>query len=147
MEKVYQSTQKTRTGFVQYIDVYQAKNCVNCPMRGVCHKAKENRKIYRNARLEAFKEKARQLLMSDQGKEHRGQRCADVEASFGQLKHNKGFRRFLLRGLDKVDIELGLLATSMNIAKLVKSMGAVCPIPNKSGQNGLLGTEMSTLRA
>ncbi len=84
MEKVYQTTQKTRTGFVQYIDVYQAKNCVNCPMRGVCHKAKENRKIYRNAKLEAFKEKARQLLLGDQGKEHRGQRCTEVEDSFEQ---------------------------------------------------------------
>ena len=61
--------------------------------------------------------------MSEQGKEHRGQRCVDVEGSFGQQKHNKGFRRFYLRGLEKIDIEIGLLVTSMNIAKLVKHMG------------------------
>lgn len=107
MEKIYQRTQKTRTGLEQHIDVYQAKKCATCPMRGVCHQAKENRKVYRTARLEDFKETARQLLMSEQGKKHRGQRCVDVEDSFGQLKPNKGFRRFYLRGLEKIDIELG----------------------------------------
>jgi transposase len=128
MEKVYQTKRNTKTGFVQYVDVYQAKNCKRCPMRGVCHAAKENKKIYRNARLEAFKEKARKLLKSEQGKIHRGQRCADVEASFGQLKHNKGYKRFLLRGMDNIQTELGLLALSMNLAKLSKHrMGVVCP--------------------
>lgn len=132
MKKVYQKKQKTRTSFEQLIDVYQAQNCVGCPMRSVCHQSQENRKVYRNARLEAHKLKARLLLMSEQGKKHRGQRCADVEASFGQLKANKGFRRFRLRGLPKVDVELGLVATSMNIAKLAKHQEKVCPDRTKN---------------
>lgn len=132
MDKVFQKTQTTKTGYEQYIDVYQAKNCQGCPLRGVCHKAKENRKVYRNAKLEFFKEKAREQLLSEQGKKHRGQRCADVEASFGQLKENKKFRRFLTRGLEKVDVELGLVTMSMNIAKLAKYKGVVCPNLSKS---------------
>jgi transposase len=134
MEKVYQRTQQTKTGYLQYIDVYQAKNCQGCPMRGVCHRSKANRKVYRNAKLEDFKQQAREKLNSEEGKVHRGQRCADVEASFGQLKANKGFRRFLTRGLAKVNIELGLVAISMNLAKLAKFKAGVCPYPSKSVQ-------------
>ena len=102
-------------------------------MRNVCHKAKGNRKVYRNKRLEKYKEIARQKLNSELGKKKRGQRCVDVEGTFGQLKHNKNFRRFSLRGLEKVNIETGFLALSINLdraAKKLKSaaMGEVCPL-------------------
>ncbi len=36
---------------------------------------------------------------------------------FGQIKANRQFRRFLLRGLDKVTIELGLVAIAHNLMK------------------------------
>nr|WP_235950014.1 transposase [Paenibacillus apii] len=34
---------------------------------------------------------------------------AEVESVFGQVKNNRGFRRFLLRGLEKVSLEVGWL--------------------------------------
>jgi len=37
---------------------------------------------------------------------------------FGQIKANRQFRRFLLRGLDKVTIEFGLIAIAHNLMKL-----------------------------
>ena len=36
---------------------------------------------------------------------------------FGQIKANRQFRRFLLRGLDKVTIEFGLVAIAHNLMK------------------------------
>jgi hypothetical protein len=42
----------------------------------------------------------------------------DVESVFGRLKYNWGFRRFLLRGKEKVNIEWGILSIAHNIAKL-----------------------------
>ena len=84
--------------------------------------------------------------MSEQGKEHRRQRCVDVEGSFGQVKHNKGFRRFYLRGLEKIDIEIGLLVTSMNIAKRAKHMGKVCPEPSKFHELPTNNTKNTSLR-
>ena len=45
------------------------------------------------------------------------QRPQDVEAVFGNLKNNKHFKRFHLRGLKKVEIEFGLLAIAHNLAK------------------------------
>jgi hypothetical protein len=41
-----------------------------------------------------------------------------VEAVFGNLKNNKHFKRFYLRGLKKVEIEFGLLAIAHNLAKV-----------------------------
>ncbi|MFV0500542.1 MAG: transposase, partial [Bacteroidales bacterium] len=39
------------------------------------------------------------------------------EQTFGNLKQNKNFRRFSLRGLKKVEVEFGLLAIAHNISK------------------------------
>lgn len=127
MSKISTSKQQTTSGFIQTVSSYQARNCENCPLRGMCHQSKGNRIVQRNANLERSKEKARRLLTSERGREKRGQRCVDIEGTFAQLKHNKHFKRFLLRGLDKVNIELGLVFTSMNIArgisKIVSSKG------------------------
>jgi len=38
-----------------------------------------------------------------------------VEGVFGHIKHNRNFRRFMLRGLLKVRTELGLLSLAHNI--------------------------------
>ena len=45
-------------------------------------------------------------------------RCWDVEPVFAQLKHNKNFKRFNLRGTKKVEIETGLLAIAHNLKKM-----------------------------
>jgi len=57
-------------------------------------------------------------LLSDQGVAHRSQRPVDVEAVFGNIKQNKNFTRFMLRGKDNVLIEAGLLALAHNLAKM-----------------------------
>jgi transposase len=41
-----------------------------------------------------------------------------VEPVFGQIKHARGFRQFLLRGLDKVKAEWAMICTVHNILKL-----------------------------
>lgn len=43
-----------------------------------------------------------------------------VEPAFGQIKEARGFRRFLLRGLDKVPREWALVCTAHNLVKLAK---------------------------
>ena len=118
MGKVYVTHPKTKTGYIQELTHYQAVRCEGCPMRGVCHKAKGDRVIQVNHRLNELKAKARELLLSQQGLLHRSQRPADVEQTFGNLKWNKKFKRFLLRGIKKVEIEFGLLALSHNLSKL-----------------------------
>src|SRR3954452_18008260 len=41
-----------------------------------------------------------------------------VEPEFGQIKHARGFRQFLLRGLDKVRGEWAMVCTAHNLTKL-----------------------------
>ena len=68
--------------------------------------------------LRKIKEREREKLLSDEGLKYRSQRPQDVEAVFGNLKNNKHFKRFHLRGLKKVEIEFGLLAIAHNLAKV-----------------------------
>lgn len=121
MEHKYNTKRKTKSGFEQDISVYEARNCKGCPLRSQCHKSKENRTIGINHALIRLKAKAREKLLSDKGKKHRSQRPADVEAVFGNIKQNKKFTRFNLRGKDKVQIEAGLIAIAHNLAKMAKN--------------------------
>ena len=109
---------KTTRGFKQQISNYQSDNCTDCFLRELCHDQKGNRTIQVNHRLRKFKEKVKRNLESEQGLLYRKQRPCDVEPVFGQIKNNKGFRRFNLRGLKKVEIETGLLAIAHNLQKL-----------------------------
>jgi hypothetical protein len=84
----------------------------------VCFKGDGNRIININHELQRLKAKARKLLLSDEGIRRRKQRPVDVEPVFGNIKQNKDFRRFMLWGIEKVEIETGLIALAHNLAKL-----------------------------
>jgi transposase len=117
MQNMDTSTQTTATGFKQTLTKYRAVNCEGCPLRGVCHKSKGNRVIEVNHSLIEYKRKAVERLTSEKGIYYRKRRPADVEPVFGNIKYNHGFRRFMLRGKEKVSIEAGLLALAHNLRK------------------------------
>ena len=104
-------------GFIQKVSNYQSVNCKGCPMRSSCFKGKGNRVIQRNHQLERLKEKSKSNLLSNKGLYHRSKRPVEPESVFGNIKHNKGFKRFLLSGSKKVEIETTLLAIAHNLAK------------------------------
>jgi transposase len=110
-------TETTEAGYQRTLSRYRAQNCRGCPLRGSCHKSKYNRTIEVSHRLNELKAKVRVRLLSEKGKRHRSKRAVDVEPVFGMIKQNRGFRRFHLRGLDKVSIEFGLVALAHNLKK------------------------------
>ena len=59
------------------------------------------------------------MLTSELGLEKRKQRW-QVEAVFGNIKQNKGLRRFHLRGIEKVNIEIGLIVLAHNLTRFRK---------------------------
>jgi hypothetical protein len=59
-------------------------------------------------------------LRSKKGSRIYGQRKAIVEPVNGQIKEVRGLRRFLLRGLEKVDGEWHLIAATHNLLKLFR---------------------------
>lgn len=122
MEQIGVFTKKTDNGYLQTITKYQAQNCQGCPLRGACHKQQSNRIIEVNKNLRLHKEKIRVKLNSEQGIRHRKQRPQDVEATFGQIKSNHQFKRLRLRGLPKVEVEVGLACIAQNLRKVAFQM-------------------------
>ena len=108
----------TKNGYQQTYKHYQAQNCKGCPMHGPCHRQKSNRIIGVNPRLMRYKQMVREKLNSDMGLQYRSQRPADVETVFGDIKYNRHFKRFLLRGLEKTEIEAGLISLAHNLRKM-----------------------------
>ncbi|MGE5582676.1 MAG: IS1182 family transposase [Bacillota bacterium] len=108
---------QTKTGYEVEYRIYQADDCSDCPLRSQCTRSKGNRKLSVNFRWQELKQLARQNLTSEKGQELRAKRSVDVESVFGRLKQNWSFRRFMLRGLTKVNVELGLLCIAHNLAK------------------------------
>jgi len=117
MSNIGTQIKKTATGYSQVITRYQAKNCTSCPLRGACHKSQDDRIIEINHNLNRLKQKTEELLLSQEGIKHRKKRSCDVEPVFGNIKNNHYFRRFMLRGKEKVHVETGLLALAHNLRK------------------------------
>ena len=63
-------------------------------------------------------ERMRRTLRTKRGQRLYARRKAIVEPVFGQIKHGRGFRQFLLRGLRPVRGEWALICTTHNILKL-----------------------------
>jgi hypothetical protein len=63
------------------------------------------------------RKEVRELLSSEEGENKYRQRKMDVEPVFGQIKQNRGFNRFSLRGLSKNTSEWGLNCVAHNILK------------------------------
>lgn len=57
-------------------------------------------------------------LQTEEGKVIYKIRQQTVEPAFGDIKHNKKFTRFLLRGLEKVKIEFDLSCIARNLVMI-----------------------------
>ena len=97
--------------------IYECSDCRECPVKLTCTKSIYNRRLYIGVELQKMKKIAHDNLESPRGKEMRSRRPIEVESVFGRLKQNWGFRRFLLRGKEKVNTEWGILCIAHNLAK------------------------------
>lgn len=102
--------------------IYEAETCEGCTLRDQCHDSRYNRRIKVSPRLNELHSQARERLDSELGQALRRRRYTDVETVFAQIKHNRSFRRFLLRSRDKVHIEYGLVSMAHNITKMHQEM-------------------------
>ncbi|OHS49791.1 transposase, partial [Staphylococcus sp. HMSC65H10] len=56
------------------------------------------------------------------------QRKIDVETFFGNLKANLGFTRMSVRGIEKVETEVGIACMAVNVRKLAALRAAIFSI-------------------
>ena len=112
----------TTNGYDRHLRIHESEGCADCPLFEQCRnpnaKADSNRSLQRSEKLEAYKEAVKKRLASDEGLAKRSQRSVDVETPFANIKYNMKHRRFVLRELDKVNIEFQFLAIAHNIKKV-----------------------------
>ena len=118
MRPVWIKRFRTDNGYLTERMVYECEDCSGCPLKEQCSKSKGNRRIQVSKRLQKFREEAALNLRSAKGLQLRSQRSIEVESVFGRIKHNWSFKRFMLRGIEKVKTEWGLLCIAHNIAKM-----------------------------
>ena len=120
MEHIDDVTMKSDLGYESTVSRYIAQNCSGCLLRGMCYKAKSDRRVIEvNHRNNAYRRKAKELLTSERGLYHRSNRPIEPEAVFGNIKFNHGFKRFHLKSNEKVKTEFGLVALAHNIRKYI----------------------------
>ncbi|RKJ56093.1 IS1182 family transposase, partial [Butyricicoccus sp. 1XD8-22] len=112
------SKRKNASGYEQDFKIYECEDCTDCPLKELCTKAKGNRQVHLNPVYEELKAKAKAALDDEQKAILYAKRKVDVETVFGDIKGNRSFTRFLLRGLTKVRTEFGIVAIAHNLLKL-----------------------------
>ncbi len=113
---------KTGTGYVSKRRKYECESCEGCPVMTDCKKGQSNKTISINDNLERHKEIVREKMKDEELRSMLKCRSFDVETVFGDMKENGKFRRFRLRGKEKVSIEIGLWSMGHNIKKLFRSL-------------------------
>lgn len=109
---------KTDNDYVSHVRIYECEDCRECPFAGQCKKAKGNRTLQVNPKLDQHRETAYKNLISPTGMKLRKQRNIEPETVFGDIKWNLNYSRFRLRGKEKVNIEMGLLSIAHNVKKI-----------------------------
>jgi transposase len=97
---------------------YQGKNCNECPVKAVCTKSQFGRVVYRrldNEWLLKYKDK----LKTKEYKKKIKLRKNYVEHPFGTIKYWMGQIPLLLRGKQKVQVEIDLYSTCYNLKRLI----------------------------
>ena len=122
MERVGTVRSRTESGYATESARYKARRCAGCPLRGSCFKAKGDRIIEVNHRLNGYRQKARGRLTSEEGIKHRGRRCIEPEAVFGQMKYDMAYKRFRHFGIDKVRMDFAFFAIAFNLKKMCSAM-------------------------
>ena len=128
---------KSKSGFVSTTSVYRCKDCAGCSLKEKCIRAGGSKKpleerdkvLYVSKRFADQRERMEEKINTEQGKLLRVNRSIQAEGAFAMVKEDMNFRRFLLRGSAKVEVEWTLLSLAYNLLKLHHKL-----------QNGRLGT-------
>lgn len=112
------SKRKSKSGYVSEITTYECESCENCPVKSKCTKAKGNRRMDTSKIFIDKRSKSLNNITTPKGIMLRMNRSIQVEGAFGVLKEDYGYRRFLTRGKDNVQVEFLLLCFGFNINKL-----------------------------
>nr|WP_246359082.1 transposase [Paenibacillus phytorum] len=90
-----ESKEKTESGYEIQHRHYRSTSCEGCPLKAKCTKAEGDREIKVSMKYLRLKNQAREKLRSEEGYALTVRRMIEPEPVFGDMKNNRGFRRFL----------------------------------------------------
>lgn len=122
----YQRKQKTATGYLRTVTVYQCHECKGCPFKEKCIKGnncktpmeKREKRLYVSKVMKQKREENVKRIISEYGNQLRMNRSIQAEGSFANVKEDMNFRRYLYRGKENVTAQSVILAIGYNINKL-----------------------------
>ena len=122
----YQRKQKTATGYLRTVTVYQCHECKGCPFKEKCIKGnncktpmeKREKRLYVSKVMKQKREENIKRIISEYGNQLRMNRSIQAEGSFANVKEDMNFRRYLYRGKENVTAQSVILAIGYNINKL-----------------------------
>jgi len=92
----------------------------DCPKRSECSRSRQGRSIERSEHYRAIKHQ-RLKQAAPEKKTLLKRRKVIVEPVFAHIKEHQGFRRFTVRGLDKVKTQWSMICTAHNLGKLYRT--------------------------
>jgi transposase len=99
-----------------------AEVCAACPLFNRCVLGKTGAREINREQHEAHRERHAQKMGTPEAKATYALRRHPGERPFAMIKHHFGVRRFLLRGLDRVQNEWRWAATAFNLHRLMSMM-------------------------
>ena len=117
---------KSRTGYVSKKTIYKCEDCSGCPYKAECIKGnncktplEERTKTLQVAKtFLKYRQEDLERILTDEGIVFRMNRSIQAEGSFGDLKQDMQFLRYVSKGTSNVFAESILLAMARNINKL-----------------------------
>ena len=135
---------KSKTGYVSEKTIYKCENCDGCPYKKECIKGnncktpleERTKKLQVSKTFLKYREADLERILSDDGILFRTNRSIQAEGSFGDIKQDMQFRKYLSKGTSNVLAESTLLAMARNINKLHNKI-----------QKGRTGTHLFPLKS
>ena len=114
---------KSKIGYVSQKTIYRCEDCTGCVYKSECIKGnncktplEERTKVLQVAKtFIKYRQEDLERILSDEGILYRTNRSIQAEGSFGDLKQDMQFRRYLSKGTSNVLAESILLAMARNI--------------------------------
>lgn len=135
---------KSKTGYVSEKTIYKCEDCSGCQYKNDCIKGnncktplEERTKMLQVAKtFLKYRQEDLERILSNDGILFRTNRSIQAEGSFGDIKQDMQFRRYLSKGTANVLAESTLLAMARNINKLHNKI-----------QKGRTGTHLFLLKS
>jgi len=100
--------------------VYQCEDCAACPLSSRCKTEKTNARTVQRDENEEALQRTVMRMATDEAQERYRRRSWIAETPFAIIKAALGIRRFLLRGMEKVNLEWDWICSAFNLGKLVR---------------------------